>query len=70
MSPTAQQPNPPYSNNQYNKNNLCVEINKGLSISASKDSTDCAPSCSNSQILQIFNTSSSEGGMLWIQTDL
>lgn len=40
MSPTAQKPDPPYSNDQYVKNNLRIEINKGLSISALKDSTN------------------------------
>lgn len=70
MSPTGQQPNPPRSNNQYDKNNLCIEINKGLYIDALKDSTNCAASCSNSQILKIFHTYSSETGMLelWIHT--
>lgn len=58
MSPTAQKPDPPYSNDQYVKKNLFIEINKGLSISALKDSTNCAVSCSNSKILKIFHTSS------------
>lgn len=68
ISPTAQQPNPPYSNNQYLKNNFCIEIIKGLSIRALKDSTNCAASCSNSQILKIFHTSSLETEMVWIHT--